>query len=399
MCKHFTYFPINDNAYHDATTAIMVYGLQKSALDGDNMDGTGIAYIGGDGNFVVSKTGDNALFHTRSSAFYDSLNTVDYRNQPVIGHVRKASFGFKATEKDKRYPDKDAHPFVAEKIILAHNGTITNHTELTKEKGLSADDIDSHMLTQLMSKRDIFNLEDLNAVTSQCQGTFALVMQHAEHPNKLVICRHGKPLFVTTVCTRNGDDVVPSFGLVSTNKEVVAASLVDSNMASRIFRGQVPWAEWSFFNLVEDVWYLVDRDSFAKDLEPEVIGKLEYKKITTTTIVTNTGVHNTAFNTRKWANHNDEVDEAIAMVTCMAKVFKVLPITAEEFRRIYIMLTKSEPDCELKSSQVTVVVEYILYLLENKENYTHLVQFLEANIIPVDDEKFYIERQPVTYGS
>lgn len=74
------------------------------------------------------------------------LGTYDLpKTKLFIGHVRKASVGSKL--------EKNAHPVEFDNIVLAHNGTLTNHHELCRTNGYSFHtdfDTDTQVLAQLM---------------------------------------------------------------------------------------------------------------------------------------------------------------------------------------------------------------------------------------------------------
>lgn len=398
MCKHFAYFPIIHNPYHDATTAVMIYGLRESAMDGNNLDGTGIGYTTGE-QFVINKTGDNALLHTRRKAFYNLMSTIDFNVQPIIGHVRKASismaFNRTAKEKEKKYPDKDAHPFVAGNVMLTHNGTITNHDELIKDAGISKEYIDSQVIAELMAKQDIFDVASLNAVTSLCRGTFALLMQHVHYPDKIIVGRHGRPLFIGVVESRHDDTDVLSFGIITTDKDVTSKALIASNLASRIFTGISPWSSWDFITLDEDVWYMIDRPKFVEEHKPKVMGKLEYKKIAVPVHTTITPYQSAA---RIWYDGKEELQKATSMADNIRKLLDVLPISVEEFRTIYSLLTRSEYNCEFDEHQVTMIIGYLQHILKDPSSYQYLGEFLGASITPLKDGTFYLEYKATTKG-
>ncbi len=81
-----------------------------------NVDGTGEAYIGPDGNFVVNKYSqsiDKVL--KKGKKFLDHL---PYAHGWTLIHIRQASIGFQSKE--------NSHPFLSlnGEIVGAHNGTL-----------------------------------------------------------------------------------------------------------------------------------------------------------------------------------------------------------------------------------------------------------------------------------
>ena len=115
----------------------------------------------------------------------------------AIGHTRWATHGGKT--------DANAHPHHdnSNKIALVHNGIIENFDEL-KQKLLNKgyhfkSQTDTEIIAVLIGYY-IDNGEPIeNAIQKTVEelvGTWALVIMHAEHPNKLWITRNGSPLLL-----------------------------------------------------------------------------------------------------------------------------------------------------------------------------------------------------------
>jgi len=115
----------------------------------------------------------------------------------AIGHTRWATHGGKT--------DVNAHPHHdnSNKIALVHNGIIENFDEL-KQKLLNKgyhfkSQTDTEIIAVLIGYY-IDNGEPIeNAIQKTVEelvGTWALVIMHAEHPNKLWITRNGSPLLL-----------------------------------------------------------------------------------------------------------------------------------------------------------------------------------------------------------
>jgi len=115
----------------------------------------------------------------------------------AIGHTRWATHGGKT--------DINAHPHHdnSNKISLVHNGIIENFEELKNkllEKGYHfKSQTDTEIIVVLIGYY-IDNGEPIeNAIQKTVEelvGTWALVIMHAEHPNKLWITRNGSPLLL-----------------------------------------------------------------------------------------------------------------------------------------------------------------------------------------------------------
>lgn len=89
--------------------------------------------------------------------------TIDKSNI-FIGHTRAATIG--------TVVKKNAHPFHEGEIILAMNGTLTNHNELCLEYGLKKIDydVDSHILTAIINKTK--NKKVLSKIIGGCAIIF-----------------------------------------------------------------------------------------------------------------------------------------------------------------------------------------------------------------------------------
>lgn len=94
-------------------------------------------------------------------------------NYVFLGHVRKASYGLTT--------ERNAHPFIVDnELILAHNGTLTNHWPLCTKYDIDQKDIfvDSLALANLLYRKGPKILEEY-------KGTAALLMHRLSQPNIL----------------------------------------------------------------------------------------------------------------------------------------------------------------------------------------------------------------------
>lgn len=150
--------------------------LWADTLRGD--DSTGVFGVNKHGNVDYLKTtgGADKLLRSTDYAEFDRDIFSDYHM--VVGHNRKATKGW-ATE-------ENAHPFVEGDIVLVHNGTITNQTELTKELCT----VDSHaILHSIVEKGYKKTLEEI-------QGAFTLVWYNAKEKTLYAIRNAERPLFI-----------------------------------------------------------------------------------------------------------------------------------------------------------------------------------------------------------
>lgn len=128
----------------------------------------------------------------------DIAGTKDFKlpgSNLFIGHIRAATVG--------KVEIKNSHPFIHGNIVLAMNGTLTNHWSLCTEYGFSMQDfdVDSDVLTACLNKdqtKDIF---------SKILGGCAVVYTDS-NTDKLYCYRNAdRPLYRGTI---NGDMYISS---------------------------------------------------------------------------------------------------------------------------------------------------------------------------------------------
>lgn len=411
MCKHLTFFPIaEETSSPRALAAVISTGLRYAAVDGRNLDGTGVGHISGK-KFVVFKTGSNAVWQTTQDEFVEHLLSIDMMKQPIIGHVRAASLKFQNTKIDdtRRFPDKDAHPFTVGNILLAHNGTISNHTELVGDLDLDEGNIDSHMITELLAREKTLELDNLNAVTNKLQGSFALIFQHLSRPDQVFIGRHSKPLYLVKVFGHapEGDGEQKPLELVflTTNDNNAKDALSVVAHSCRFLLGEQLWAGVDVTRIDEDMWYVLDRDTMRDTGELIELGKLEWKKGFKAATTRSSVVHQTAngrahagiVGTAPWGRTGSTTKaEGIQMANIIHELLIKLPLTIEEFRYLYLSLNQGEPDASMTPEAVESTVRYVLYLLKDAERYQYLSQFMDMdfNLMGDVDEVMVISRHP-----
>jgi glucosamine--fructose-6-phosphate aminotransferase (isomerizing) len=127
----------------------------------------------------------------------ETVNLQNIKSNCAIGHTRWATHGGKT--------DINAHPHHdnKNKIALAHNGIIENFTELKiklLEKGyLFKSQTDTEIIAVLIGYyMDIGEPIEtaIQKTISELIGTWALVIVHADYPNKIWITRNGSPLLL-----------------------------------------------------------------------------------------------------------------------------------------------------------------------------------------------------------
>lgn len=96
-----------------------------------------------------------------------------------IGHVRAKTVGHNIVS--------NAHPFMRDNCVLAHNGTLTNHYAILRDRGLPYNeyDVDSDIICGAIAKDGNFN------VLSQLDGAAALLIHDRRNPKLLYVFRKG----------------------------------------------------------------------------------------------------------------------------------------------------------------------------------------------------------------
>lgn len=157
-------------------------------------DSAGIAVING-GISVVKASG-------KLSNLKDKINSKPLKGTTGMGHTRWATHGGPTQQ--------NAHPHVAGKISLIHNGIIENYEEI--KEGLLKDGVkfksetDTEVLAWLINKNYEKSGELETAVynaLSEVRGAFGIVVMCEDEPEKLIAARRGSPI----VLGRNKDEM------------------------------------------------------------------------------------------------------------------------------------------------------------------------------------------------
>ncbi|HEX9710396.1 MAG TPA: glutamine--fructose-6-phosphate transaminase (isomerizing) [Candidatus Thermoplasmatota archaeon] len=165
--------------------AILVEGLRR--LEYRGYDSAGLAVAGPDGLVVQKRAGT-------VDALEGALGAVP----PLagcfgVGHTRWATHG--------QPTDANAHPFVdcTGRLMLVHNGIVENHQAMRERlRGsghLFRSETDTEVLVHLVES---YYAGDLVAAAARAlrevEGTFAVVLAHADEPGRLVGSRRENPL-------------------------------------------------------------------------------------------------------------------------------------------------------------------------------------------------------------
>jgi glucosamine--fructose-6-phosphate aminotransferase (isomerizing) len=167
---------------------ILLDGLKK--LEYRGYDSAGLAVI----------NSSNTLQRVRSKgkvkALETALNEAVVRGTTGIAHTRWATHGAPS--------EHNAHPLTsANEIALVHNGIIENHEALRamlKKAGYvftSETDTETvvHLLHHHYSQSNDL-LAATQATVAQLEGSYALGIISARHPERMIAVRHGSPLVI-----------------------------------------------------------------------------------------------------------------------------------------------------------------------------------------------------------
>jgi glucosamine--fructose-6-phosphate aminotransferase (isomerizing) len=164
---------------------IIFEGLKK--LEYRGYDSAGIAVVA-DNRFEVRRSQGKL-------AELGRLLTQDPLSGPIgIGHTRWATHG--------RPSETNAHPHVAGRIALVHNGIIENYMELKKQLAAEgctfSSETDSEIVAHLIDKyakgRDL--VKAVQMALEKIRGSYALVILDSQDPQRIVAVRKECPLIL-----------------------------------------------------------------------------------------------------------------------------------------------------------------------------------------------------------
>ena len=171
----------------------------------------------------------------------------------AIGHTRWATHGPPT--------DRNAHPHVdcAGRVAVVHNGTIENFGELVA--GLEArgherrSDTDTEVVAHLLEERYDGDLaEAVRSVCRDLEGSFVLVVAHADAPDVVVGARRNLPLVIGLGDGENflGSDVTAFIGHTRTARAVEQDQVVElrrdgvtvTDLAGTVAEGTTYHVDW-----------------------------------------------------------------------------------------------------------------------------------------------------------
>jgi glutamine---fructose-6-phosphate transaminase (isomerizing) len=166
---------------------VALEGLRR--LEYRGYDSAGVALVTAEGLATAKKAGKlaNLIGELESHPLPPST--------AAIGHTRWATHGGPT--------DVNAHPHVAGRVALIHNGIIENFAPLKEallaEGAQLLSETDTEVVAHLLAAAydesgDL--AEAMRTVVRRLHGTFTLLAVHADHPDTVVGARHDSPLVV-----------------------------------------------------------------------------------------------------------------------------------------------------------------------------------------------------------
>ena len=164
---------------------ILVEGLRR--LEYRGYDSAGLAVQTGRGVEIVRAVGKLANLDI-------ALKKNPLAGTTGIGHTRWATHG--------RPSEANAHPHVAGKVAVVHNGIIENHVQLRKELEATGvkfqSDTDTEIVAHLVDramKAGTTNLEEaVRDALKQVRGAYAIAVVSGDSPDEIVVAKHDSPL-------------------------------------------------------------------------------------------------------------------------------------------------------------------------------------------------------------
>jgi glutamine---fructose-6-phosphate transaminase (isomerizing) len=179
MCGIVAYVGSKDSA------PILVEGLRR--LEYRGYDSAGLAVQTGRGVEIVRAVGKLANLDA-------ALRKSPLAGSTGIGHTRWATHG--------RPSEPNAHPHVAGKVAVVHNGIIENHVQLKRElegRGVAfSSDTDTEIVAHLVDeamKAGATRLEDaVRSALKHLRGAFAIAVVSGDSADEIVVAKHDSPL-------------------------------------------------------------------------------------------------------------------------------------------------------------------------------------------------------------
>ncbi len=170
----------------NAAVPILVRGLQR--LEYRGYDSAGIAVVE---DQELCRVRDKGKVATLSA----QLENSHFSSTIGMGHTRWATHGEPS--------QANAHPHASHggSIMVVHNGIIENYYALREQLRIQGYKFTSETDTEIVAHliEDAYDGDLLQAVKSalrEVQGTYGLVVMHANHPHEMIAARRGSPMVI-----------------------------------------------------------------------------------------------------------------------------------------------------------------------------------------------------------
>lgn len=160
----------------------MLGNLTLTNANDNNKDGHGFYFFKPISKYYRTKdSGSDLVFN---SDYWDIVEKCvgDNDEVAVLSHVRSASIGFKAVK------TLNAHPFIVDNIILAHNGTLDTDNEKLEIKNRIDSFWFAHRLAAIVNKKKL-TPEHIAKTMEDFTGKFAFLIVDLSQPTKLFIVK------------------------------------------------------------------------------------------------------------------------------------------------------------------------------------------------------------------
>lgn len=185
---------------------ILINGLSK--LEYRGYDSAGIATIQGDGfevHRVEGKLSNLRDLLTREGKLNEEQPSSG-KIHVAIGHTRWATHG--------RPSVTNAHPHVAGKVCVVHNGIVENYLQLKKRlvaqgrqfASETDTEIAAHLVDSMLESSPTL-FDAVVKATEQIEGSFSLVVITAAQPDRIVVAKNATPVIIGL---GNGENFVAS---------------------------------------------------------------------------------------------------------------------------------------------------------------------------------------------
>lgn len=133
-----------------------------------------------------------------------SVGKIDNLAEKLRGATSAATIGLAHTRWATHggVTEDNAHPHVAldGKLVIVHNGIVENYRQLRKKLAGTvafASDTDTEILAHLIGSHYEGDLRQaVMSALHHVQGTYGLVVMHADHPDRLIAARKGSPIVI-----------------------------------------------------------------------------------------------------------------------------------------------------------------------------------------------------------